>query len=153
MKNKKNILIALVVLLVIPGAFVLAEGGLVPCGGTGQQACTLCDLMGLGQSLLNLFVKIILFYVALFMIMYAAFLIVTDKNKKQGYDMIKKTLIGVATVLLAWTIVNTLIYVLAPQAVDNNGKSLLKNWNKIDCSDGPSKTDTQPADGTEEVTN
>ncbi len=132
---KKYLLILITVLLVLP-SFVLAEGGLVPCGGTGQQACTLCDLIGLGQSLLNLFIKVILFYVALFMLLYAGFLIITDKNKKQGYEMIKKVLIGIIVVLLAWTIVNTIIYILAPKAVDNNGKSLLKNWNKIECGSG-----------------
>ncbi len=135
MKSKKYLLILIAILLILP-SLVLAEGGLVPCGGTGQQACTLCDLIGLGQSLLNLFIKVILFYVALFMLLYAGFLIITDKNKKQGYDIIKKVLIGIVVVLLAWTIVNTIIYVLAPDTKDNNGRTLMKSWNKIECGSG-----------------
>ena len=135
MKIKKYILILMVFLLMAPTALVLADG-LVPCGRIGQKACTLCDLLGLAQNLLNLFVKVILIYVALFLILYAGLLIITEKNKKQGYELIKKTLIGIVIILLSWTIVNTLIYILAPKAVDNNGNSLLKNWNRIECSDG-----------------
>lgn len=136
MKNKKYLLILIVFLLAVPNALVLAEG-LVPCGRIGQNdPCTMCDLLGLGQNLLNLFIKVVLVYVALFSIMYAGFLIITDKNKKKGYELIKKTLIGIVIILLAWTIVNTLIYILGPNAVDNNGNPLQKNWNKIECSDG-----------------
>jgi len=100
MKNKKYLLVLILILLITPSALVLADG-LVPCGRVGQAACTLCDLLGLGQNLLNLFIKIVLVYVALFSIMYAGFLIITDKNKKQGYELIKKTLIGIIVILLA----------------------------------------------------
>jgi hypothetical protein len=33
--------------------------------------------------------------------MYAGFLILTDKNKKEGYEMIKKVLIGIVIILMA----------------------------------------------------
>lgn len=133
MEKKYWIWFTIVTLIILPTSFLLA-GGLVPCGGSGQAACTLCDLIALFQNLLNLFIKVIIWYVALFLIMYAGFLILTDKNKKQGYDMIKRVLIGLVIILMAWTIVNTIIYIVGPKAVDGDGNTLSKSWNKIDCS-------------------
>lgn len=124
---------------------ILMAAGLVPCGIAGDKdICTLCDLILLAQNLLNLFIKVIIWYIALFLIMYAGFLILTDKNKKQGYELIKKVLIGIVIILLAWTIINTLIYILAPRAVDENGEPLIKSWNKINCQSAPT---TNSGDG------
>lgn len=134
--KKLYVWIFLVVFFLFPS--ILMAAGLVPCGKAGDKdICTLCDLIALAQNLLNLFVKVIMWYIALFSIMYAGFLIMTDKSKKQGYDLIKKVLIGIVIILLAWTIINTLIYILAPKALDESGQPLLKSWNKIQCQEGP----------------
>ncbi|MDD4784438.1 MAG: hypothetical protein PHY32_02575, partial [Candidatus Pacebacteria bacterium] len=55
------------------------------------------------QNLLNLFVTKILWFIALGMILYAGFIIITgsENNKKNGYDLIKRVLIGLAIVLLS----------------------------------------------------
>jgi hypothetical protein len=59
MEKKYLILCTIFTLVILPTSLLLA-GGLVPCGGSGQVACTLCDLIALFQNLLNLFVKVII---------------------------------------------------------------------------------------------
>jgi ethanolamine transporter EutH len=117
------------VLIMIPLGCVLS-GGLIDCEG---DYCTFCDLIALIQNIINLFIRVIIWYIALVYIMYAGFLMVVGK-KANGIAIIKKVLTGLVIILLAWTIVNSLIYVLAPAAKDENGNDLSKTWNRIDCS-------------------
>jgi hypothetical protein len=72
----------------------------VPCGLDEHDICTICDFVVLIQNLLNLFITQIIWYIALLMMLYAGFLIITDK-KKPGYELIKRTLIGLAIILLS----------------------------------------------------
>jgi len=71
-----------------------------------------------------------LVYVAFFLILYSAFKIITDggngKGKEEGVKTIKATIIGIIIMLSAWTIVNTVIYILGPNAKDEYGHSLSK---------------------------
>jgi len=127
---KKYIWLIICLLIALPLNYLLA--GLVPCGGIGQNACTMCDLIALVQNLLNLFVKVIIWYVAIFFIMYGGFLLIIGK-KTQGIQTIKRVLIGLAIILLAWTLVNTIIYIIGPKAVDESGMPLGKSWNRIRC--------------------
>jgi hypothetical protein len=98
--NTKKIFWLSFALIALPLGYLFAAG-LVPCGTAGtKDICTLCDLVALFQNLLNLFIKVIIWYIALFYIMYAGFLIITGK-KTQGAQIIKRVLIGMAIVLIA----------------------------------------------------
>ena len=101
--KKIFLIIFLIGVLAMPFAFVSA--GLVPCGTATTPDCTLCDLIALFQNLINLFIKFVLFVVALALLIWAGFLIITDagsgKGKKAGYEMIKKVITGVLIVLLS----------------------------------------------------
>lgn len=128
--NIKKYILLITLLAILPINYSLA--GLVPCGASGQAPCTLCHLIALFQNLLDLFVKVIIWYIALFFLMYGGFLIIMDK-KTQGIQTIKRVLTGLAIVLLAWTIINTIIYIIGPNATDETGAPLNKSWNKIKC--------------------
>lgn len=137
MSKLKRLLIAVLLITLLPSGVVLWAQGLVPCGLTENDMCTICDFVVLFQNLLNLFVTKILWFIALGMILYAGFLIITsgDSKKKSGYDLIKKVLIGLVIILLAWVLINTFIYIVAPDYVDPmTGEKLQNSWNKINCN-------------------
>lgn len=145
MKNKLNPWL-IVVLIMIPLGYALGDG-LITCKG---PYCTFCDLIALVQNIINLFVRVIIWYIALVYIMYAGFLMVVGK-KAIGIAIIKKVLIGMVIILLAWTIINSLIYILAPAATDEYGNDLSKTWNRIDCSAPTSSSpDKNPSSGSGE---
>lgn len=147
--NIKKILWIVLVLVAIPFSYLLAAG-LVPCGTAGTPTCKLCHLVVLAQNLLNLFIKVVIWYIALFYIMYAGFLIITGK-KTQGAQIIKRVLIGMAIVLIAWTVINTLIYILAPKATDEMGNPLRKSWFRVNCvTPTISLPDKKPSSGSGE---
>ncbi|HRZ29239.1 MAG TPA: hypothetical protein P5052_00205 [Candidatus Paceibacterota bacterium] len=103
MPKLKRLLITILLMILLPSGILLQAQGLVPCGLTENDMCTICDLVVLFQNLLNLFVTKILWFIALGMILYAGFIIITgsENNKKNGYDLIKRVLIGLAIVLLS----------------------------------------------------
>jgi len=136
MSKAKYLGLVIAIILLMPNWISLSAAGLVPCGIKEGDICTICDFVVLIQNLLNLFVTQIIWYVALFMILYAGFLIITspENKKKDGYELIKRVLIGLAVILLSWAIINTFIYIVAPKYVDPmTGETLQNSWNKINC--------------------
>ncbi len=140
MKNKlKFWLVA--ILITIPSVYVL-NAALITCGIAPGDYCTFCDLIALIQNIINLFIRSIIWYIALFYLMYAGFLMIVGK-KVDGIKIIKRVLIGLVIILLAWAIVNSLIYVLAPAATDENGNALSKSWNRINCEEPTTQTEEE----------
>ena len=105
--------------------------GLVPCGGSGQSACTLCDLFGLFKNLID-FAMMLIFPLATVMIIYGGFLIMTTGDSptraQQGRGVIKAAVIGILIALLSWLVLDTIFKVLAPNFEGNFGP-----WNDISC--------------------
>jgi hypothetical protein len=105
---------------------------LVQCGATSDYPndCTPCDIFKTAQR----FVYFVIFGIAgplgAFMVVWAGgtiLLSVGDPAKyKEGIKLLQNTLIGVALVLSAWVITNTLIKTLAPGG-EGDG------WNEISC--------------------
>lgn len=144
MLKAKYLGLIVIMMLSTPSLVSLSAAGLVPCGLNENDMCTICDFVVLFQNLLNLFITQIIWYIALGMILYAGFLIITspENKKKDAYDLIKRVLIGIAIILLSWVIINTFIYIVAPKYVDpSTGETLQNSWNKINC-DGASWTPT-----------
>ncbi len=130
MKNK----LIFFLLIFLPAGFASANG-IIPCSG---KDCTICHLFQVAQILFNGFIKFALVYIALFLIIWAGILIMTDagnnKNKLAGINLLKKTLIGIVIMLTSWAIINTLILIIAPKAIGPSGEPLSKSWYKIECS-------------------
>ena len=89
---------------------------LVPCGGTGQPACTFDHLI----VLINNVIKFALFYVAIpiavAVIVWAGILIMTSAGNEskisQGRQMITGVMTGLLIAFTAWLIVETIVNVL-----------------------------------------
>ncbi|MFH1890473.1 MAG: hypothetical protein ABIJ91_02830 [Candidatus Kuenenbacteria bacterium] len=100
-------------------AFSLVDG-ISKCVSTGN--CTVCDML---QVLYNVakFIFISMSGIALIMILWAGIGLIMNWGMAEGIAANKKiilhTLLAVAIILLAWTLVNALIFFLA--GADNKG--------------------------------
>ena len=112
-----------------------AQGGLVPCDGTD---CTACDLVQLGETVLNLTITVML---TIFSIIVAAggYGLVTSggntQAKSDAKSKITNALIGLIIVLAAWILVDTLSRGLL--ASDDGTLDGSMPWNDIQCGVPP----------------
>jgi hypothetical protein len=123
-------------ILILPS---FASAAIVNCGGTNQdgtaqKACTYCDLLDMGQNILDFIVKYVLFTGGVIFIMWGGFdMIMSGGDSKKylaGVTRIKATLIGILIAFAAWFIVNAVLNILA---VDETGQPMNIVWDKIDC--------------------
>lgn len=95
---------------------VFAEGGLVPCGGAGQDPCTINHLFTLFYNVIGFFMTILIPLVAVVLIIYGAinFILAAEDQAriKKGKDIIKGTVIGLIIVYGAKFIIESLISIL-----------------------------------------
>jgi xanthine/uracil permease len=86
---------------------------IVPCNGVD---CSICDIVTLGQRILNTAVYLAVILSA-FVFAYAGFLFLTAGGDVERYSKAKRTFvavfIGIVIVLVAWTLVHTLMSVIA----------------------------------------
>lgn len=101
----------------VPSALAVDWFPIVPCGSSGQVACTPCDLFKTFKNVIDLVLYGITGPIAAFMIVWAGgMMLLGGANPKlysQGTTMLKNTLIGVSIILLSWLATNTLIKTLA----------------------------------------
>jgi hypothetical protein len=121
-----------IILIMLAFALPLsASAALVPCDA---GKCTFCDLLTMGQRILDFIMKYVLATGATIFLMVGGFNMITaggDPGKyKKGWDLIKSTLIGIVIALSAWLVVNTILNIVA---VDETGQPMNLPWDKIDC--------------------
>lgn len=126
----------LLVILIVPllvGA--VGEKGLVPCEA---GACTFCDLLTMMQNILDFITKYVLVTGAIIFLMVGGFNMITSSGNatkyKKGWDIIKATLIGIIITFLAYSAVNIVLNILAPDIVNENGQPISEIWGKIECN-------------------
>lgn len=91
---------------------------LIPCGSeaAGQVPCTPCDLFKTAKNLIDLVLYGVTGPIAAFMIVIAGGMILLGgeypDRLKQGKELLRNTLIGVAIILFSWVAVTTLIKML-----------------------------------------
>ncbi len=139
--NKKIIWFIAFILLLLP--IVSFAKGLVPCGGTGgERPCTSCDFLTLIQRIITFGLKLT-FIVAIVLIIIAGFNVMFsggDSGKvAKAWGGVKNVIIGLAIILVAWVVVNTLLYYFAPGL-----PRLQRTWYKLECAPGSTLT---PAEG------
>ena len=116
------------------------KGGLVPCGRTCDDPCTkncecapctLCHLFVLFKRIVDFLTLNIIFPLAVLMIVVGGAMFLTaggDPGRIGGAKKIlTATVIGLAIILAAWLIVDTVITFLTPAG------SPFQNWSTIDC--------------------
>lgn len=130
-------------LLALP--VLAADEGIVPCGH--DKACTLCDLIVGFKKIFDKgleWIVIICLACATFAgVMY----VVSSGNEstmESAKNFLKASLIGLAVVLCAWVIVNTVITVLMPTQTDLGIGKKWDDFGKITCS--TTSTTVQPND-------
>lgn len=135
----RNIFIFLVLLfafwfLIFNFAPLTYAKGLVPCGGTGEPACTWCHLGIMADKIIDFVVLYIVIPVAVAFIIWGGFLLMTaggsPERVKRGRDAITAAVIGIVVALGAWLIIDTIVKMLTSGA---GLPSDLGPWNKIKC--------------------
>lgn len=110
--------------------FVANADGLVPCSGLD---CDWCSLMQLGKNIID-FMMYLIFPLATIAIVWGGILIMTSRESvdqlKRGRSIIFSAVIGILIALLSWTIIDTIIKVVAL----NFEASSFGPWNRIICS-------------------
>ena len=117
----------------IPLAFVYAEGNqLITCEGNG---CRLCDLVFLGQMLIN-FMVMIGSIVATIGFIWAGFLLVTSGGNQESRSKAKgiftDVVVGLVIMLTGFIVVNTIMLMLVDQSFLNP-----RNWWNVPCVSNP----------------
>lgn len=114
--------------------------GLVPCGGAGEDVCTLCHLFSGVQNIINWGMRILTAVAFVVLVAMAIVYIVSAGNSQMmetAKTGIKNTLIGFTLVLLSWVIVNAVILLLPINKTFVTG-----DWWKVSCSTTASSTGT-----------
>ena len=124
------------------------SAGLVPCGGSTEDPCTLCYLVVGFHELTTFFLKVLVVIALLGITISGVMYVVSAGSEKmitQAKSFLKSSLIGFAVVLGAWLIVNTTMWLLAtkdsPNITGNQsnpGAGVLgigiESWNKFECT-------------------
>ncbi|MDH4330018.1 MAG: pilin [Candidatus Moranbacteria bacterium] len=135
LRKKIVIFASLILMIVIFPLMADAAAPLVPCGRGSDVAdrCTLCHLI-VGVHGIVGYIRNLLAGVAIAMIAVGGVMYVISAGSQQMMEkaksVIQQALIGVAIVLGAWLIINTMMLFLG--ASDNLGVNAV-NWYTFDC--------------------
>jgi hypothetical protein len=103
---------------------------IVPCGISGKDPCTLCDLFQLASNIVN-FLWLISLPLAGLMLMVGGFLILTagdaQARRQLGIKTMQNTFWGLVIAFSAWLIVSTIINSLG-------GQGIVAGWHQFPSS-------------------
>ncbi len=121
--------------LLLPHAGFAEMGGIVPCGGSGQAECDLCQVFVLIKNIIGFplgFIWRIIFPLTTLMIAAGGLLLVTSRDdetqRTRAKGMIRGAIVGFAIALVSWLIIGTLLTFLANPAAFPMGP-----WSEITC--------------------
>ena len=118
----------------VVGVFIptIVGAGLVPCGSRGQAPCTMCDFIVLGQEIVNYGLGIVA-TVAIVVITIAGIMYIVSTGNESTISTakaaMKYSIIGALVVLLAWVLINTLIWRFLP----TSGFQVTGSWSSYQC--------------------
>lgn len=118
------------------------KGPLVPCGRSGQEDCTLCDIFVMLQTIIDFITLGIFIFAPIFIAAGGIMILIsadTPDRLNLGKSIIKNAIIGIVIALLAWTMVNELLIALAGSTTvggKKTGKIFDWPWNDIKCEGG-----------------
>lgn len=131
----KVIVLALVLLfsltLIFSASVTHAQvaSNIVPCGNPGQAECQTNDFFKLVQNIVNYFTFVLAVPVATVAIAYAGIGMASQpakpEKRKQAIEILQAAIIGLALVLAAWLIVNTIFNYLAKDTLKSSVHSFL----------------------------
>lgn len=127
------LLVTTLFLVSVSGVYAVGNMGLIPCEG---MRCRACDLVSLGNNILNWFVAIMAGIISLMFALGGFTMLMSGGNSgkvSEGKEMMTNAIIGLLIVLSAWLIVNTIFKTVV-------GGSISGNWYEIKCVPNPSLT-------------
>ncbi len=141
----KKFLFSLTLILVLAFSLFPAvsnAAGLVPCGGTGQDMCTLCHLIVGIQGIITFGFKIMVIIGIIMLVAAGILYIVSAGNEgmmETAKSLIKNALIGFTLILTAWLIVTTTMWIMGTkEKSDSAGGGVLgigiEGWNTFTCN-------------------
>ncbi len=119
-------------------AFNTCQAALVPCGGPGQHACTICDLFTLTQTTLKYAVFVLVpALIAFWLVAAGMYYLGSQGDAKKlatAGKLIKATGFGTVILFTGWVFVNTFFAFLG--IAEWNGLKLNESWWKISAKCG-----------------
>ena len=121
--------------LFLSGFAVVAAAAdpLVPCGGPGQHACTICDFFEMTRRVTNYIIfGVIPVLTAFFLLVGGGYLIWSKGDPGallNAKNVVKVAVIGFMVIFIGWVFVNTMFMVLG--IADWDGFKLNESWWKI----------------------
>lgn len=116
LKNKKNILITVLVFLIVAFPLVSSAKGLVPCGGKGEEACTFGHILELISNVINFLLFDLAVPIAAIVFAYAGFLMLFSGGnpgaRSRAKSMFGDVALGLVIALAAWLIITTILNIL-----------------------------------------
>lgn len=142
--HKKTVIFVLVfiaVFFLVGQAWALDP--LVPCGREGTPDCQTCDILKLVKNISDFILTYLVPGLATLFFLWAGFLILLGggipSQVQSGKNIFKTTVYGIAIMMLAWLIVNT---VLRTVAGDQN---IANEWWKLECQESAAISPISPA--------
>jgi len=142
---KKYLLFILIISGLVLPIFVRASilsGPIVPCGGQGQNPCTLCDIFVMAKNIID-FLLLIIFFVATIFIVIGGIRMLTSAGSPEHVDrgkrMITAAIVGVIIALLSWILLAELFIALVGKTTAEGGdvgQGFPWPWNEIQCVGG-----------------
>lgn len=138
-KNKKIIFGFVSVAVLIGLSFLVystaVARGLVPCGGTGEEQCTICHFV-IGISDIMNYIYRIVFVIGIAIFAIAGVMYTVSAGDSGMTEMAKKAMknavIGIVVIFGAWLIVNTTLRLLGTKT--NLGIEGAGKWNEFQCA-------------------
>ncbi len=121
-------------LFFLPAA-VFAQGGLVPCGGPGQNPCSICDFGILIINITNFLIYKIAIPLAGLMIVVGGLMIMIGSTSESrvttGKKILTNAIIGMVIVFISWLLVDSAIKVLTGSFAQQSFFGTFGPWNRI----------------------
>ncbi len=121
-----------------------AAAPLVPCGSSGQPACSsICQVFDLGKNVFD-FIVYVSFSLAVLMIAWGGVLMIvptigggeSTKMYAKGRGILWKAFMGLVLIMVAWLAIDSLIKLLAGQSIAGGNVAQIGGygpWNKLRC--------------------
>lgn len=120
--------------------FQAQAAGIIPCGGIGQSACTLCDLFRLGNNIVSFFlfptesnnyIPVVALIAGLFIVIGGFYLFIggaQPEYQRKGKTVLYSVVIGLFIVYTAWVIIESILAFMG--VAEWTG---LRSWWQISC--------------------
>jgi hypothetical protein len=127
-------------MLAAPSLVAAQGGGIVTCGIAGTYDCGTCELIAMGNNVINFIIRFMLVFIAI-IFAYAGYRLVMSRGSTSEYEAAKRMLsniiIGLIILLIAWLAVDTIMKLLLRNdgqvQYDSTG-ALFGPWNNIQCT-------------------